>query len=113
MISTAGTAPSTNPKRQLLIPIPASKGMDSAISRSATMKAPAATAIKVPKTLVAWKIASDQARARVGNISATSALATAHSPPTPMATRKRNIAMCHQVSDRAETNVNAEYMAIV
>ena len=40
-------------------------------------------------------MASDQARARLGKTSATMALATAHSPPRPSATRNRQIAMCH------------------
>ena len=51
-------------------------------------------AIQVPMTPVAWKMPPACVRACLGKISATSAAATAHSPPTPMATRKRNTPTC-------------------
>lgn len=44
--------------------------------------------------LVLWKMPDMCARARAGTTSATSAAATAHSPPTPMATRNRSAPTC-------------------
>src|SRR3954451_3856509 len=44
----------------------------------------------VPSELVAWKIPDACVRACAGKTSATRLAATAHSPPTPIATRKRN-----------------------
>ena len=43
---------------------------------------------------MAWKIPEAWARDRVEKTSATNAAATAHSPPTPRATRNRRAATC-------------------
>jgi hypothetical protein len=48
-----------------------------------------------------------------GNSSATSVLATAHSPPTPKAARKRNAASCQPLRANADRPVHAEYRRIV
>ena len=50
---------------------------------------PVTAASVTPRTLDAWKIAEAYGRARSGKVSATSAAATAHSPPVPSATRNR------------------------
>ena len=47
-------------------------------------------------------------RERLGITSATIALATAHSPPTPIATKNRNTTMCHASVAKAVTEVNTE-----
>src|SRR5947207_11092770 len=60
-----------------------------------------------------WKIAPDHARAFGGKTSATRALATAHSPPVPKATRKRRTTTCHQVCENAVRHVNSEYIRMV
>src|SRR6266576_1584918 len=67
----------------------------------------------VPRMLEPWKIAPDQARALGGKTSATRALATAHSPPVPSATRKRKATTCHQVCENAVRQVKSEYIRIV
>ena len=72
------------------------------------MNAPTATAKYVPKTLDAWKMLDILARARFGTASSTIALATAHSPPTPKATKKRKPARCHHCWEKAETQVKTE-----
>jgi len=48
------------------------------------------------------------ARIRGENISATAAAATAHSPPTPRPTRKRNAINCQTSWASAETPVKTE-----
>ena len=60
-------------------------------------KSPVTDARPTPITLVAWNRPDAAARARVGNVSATSAAATAHSPPVPIATRNRSTWTCQRV----------------
>ena len=55
---------------------------------------PTSAASQMPRMLVAWKIPEAWARAWAGKTSATKAAATAHSPPTPSATRNRSTATC-------------------
>ena len=44
---------------------------------------------------MAWKIPEPVPGRAAGKTSATSVAATAHSPPTPSATRNRSTATCH------------------
>lgn len=66
-----------------------------AYRHSAPTASHARAASHAPSTLVAWEMPEACARARGGNTSDTSAAATAHSPPTPSATRNRSTATCH------------------
>src|SRR6266699_5655163 len=74
---------------------------------------PASVAIQVPSTLVAWKIPEACARAFEGKTSATRLAATAHSPPTPIATRKRSAATCPNDCAKKVSPEKIEYIKIV
>jgi len=67
----------------------------------------------VPTTDEAWKMLEAWARAFFGKTSETSAAATAHSPPTPMATRKRSAVTCQRSVAKKVRAEKTEYIRIV